>query len=361
MAATGFSRRDCSDFPAPLVHLLDHPLTVTGSSSSRRPAPEASAWPPERCPTCAPPPPRTCSSSASARRSILGVTYAVYHFARVPKEGRRRGTTAPTKDSDGRSRGGLTRTIHLAGEGGCRPMAFLVAPGQWGDAPQMVEVLERIRVPRPGAVAPAPGRTTWAATRHMAHVGTGAVCEDARSSTPSPSRRTNGPTANAEVVSAAGPPASTARTTNAATKSIGRSTGSRTPGPSPPVTTRGPTSSTAPSPLRLSGRGSGAEPTCSLSLRGTTGTDPVRHELPDPARPTRARTHQSARRQAAAVPPPTGRSLLVVENGVRVRQQVSRHWKHRLIKTSQLKTPNHTVLRTGLDRVASFTSCDSVC
>lgn len=27
-------------------------------------------------------------------------------------------------------------------------MAFLVTPGQWGDAPQMIEVLERIRVPR---------------------------------------------------------------------------------------------------------------------------------------------------------------------------------------------------------------------
>ncbi|MFB8069950.1 IS5 family transposase [Streptomyces californicus] len=49
----------------------------------------------------------------------------------------------------GRSRGGLTCKIHLAGEGGCRPMAFLLTPGQWGDAPQMIEVLKRIRVPRP--------------------------------------------------------------------------------------------------------------------------------------------------------------------------------------------------------------------
>ncbi|WP_405666203.1 IS5 family transposase [Streptomyces sp. NBC_00055] len=49
----------------------------------------------------------------------------------------------------GRSRGGLTCKIHLAGEGGCRPMAFLLTPGQWGDAPQLVEVLNRIRIPRP--------------------------------------------------------------------------------------------------------------------------------------------------------------------------------------------------------------------
>ncbi|MGW8946176.1 IS5 family transposase [Streptomyces koyangensis] len=49
----------------------------------------------------------------------------------------------------GRSRGGLTCKIHLAGEGGCRPMALLLTPGQWGDAPQMIEVLDRVRVPRP--------------------------------------------------------------------------------------------------------------------------------------------------------------------------------------------------------------------
>ncbi|MZE50822.1 IS5 family transposase [Streptomyces sp. SID5770] len=48
----------------------------------------------------------------------------------------------------GRSRGGLTSKIHLAGEGGCRPMALLITPGQWGDAPQMIDVLDRIRVPR---------------------------------------------------------------------------------------------------------------------------------------------------------------------------------------------------------------------
>ncbi|MFE4455405.1 IS5 family transposase [Streptomyces sp. NPDC056796] len=55
----------------------------------------------------------------------------------------------PPRGGLGRSRGGLTCTIHLAGEGGCRPMTLLLTPGQWGDAPQMAEVLDRIRVPRP--------------------------------------------------------------------------------------------------------------------------------------------------------------------------------------------------------------------
>ncbi|MFF7751788.1 IS5 family transposase [Streptomyces sp. NPDC007971] len=54
----------------------------------------------------------------------------------------------------GRSRGGLTTKIHLAGEGGLRPLAMLITPGQWGDAPQMIPVLERIRVPRPASGRP---------------------------------------------------------------------------------------------------------------------------------------------------------------------------------------------------------------
>ncbi|MFG2367987.1 IS5 family transposase [Streptomyces mirabilis] len=48
----------------------------------------------------------------------------------------------------GRSRGGLSTKIHLAGEGGLRPLALLVTPGQWGDAPQLIPVLERVCVPR---------------------------------------------------------------------------------------------------------------------------------------------------------------------------------------------------------------------
>ncbi|MFE4994068.1 IS5 family transposase [Streptomyces mirabilis] len=53
-----------------------------------------------------------------------------------------------------RSRGGFTCKIHLAGEGGRRPLAFVITPGQWGDAPQLVPVLERIRVPRPSGGHP---------------------------------------------------------------------------------------------------------------------------------------------------------------------------------------------------------------
>ncbi|MGX8910204.1 IS5 family transposase [Streptomyces netropsis] len=63
----------------------------------------------------------------------------------------RRGRSAQHRDDEalGRSRGGLTCKIHLASDGGRRPLAFVITPGQWGDAPQLIPVFERIRVPRP--------------------------------------------------------------------------------------------------------------------------------------------------------------------------------------------------------------------
>ncbi|BFO19696.1 hypothetical protein SHKM778_60840 [Streptomyces sp. KM77-8] len=39
-------------------------------------------------------------------------------------------------------------------EGGRRPLAFVITPGQWGDAPQLIPVLEQIRVPRPAGGHP---------------------------------------------------------------------------------------------------------------------------------------------------------------------------------------------------------------
>ncbi|MER6376285.1 IS5 family transposase [Streptomyces mirabilis] len=54
----------------------------------------------------------------------------------------------------GRSRGGLTTKIHLVGEGGRRPLAVLITPGQAGDGPRMIPVLERVRVPRPAGGRP---------------------------------------------------------------------------------------------------------------------------------------------------------------------------------------------------------------
>ncbi|BDM74762.1 hypothetical protein HEK616_82490 (plasmid) [Streptomyces nigrescens] len=74
----------------------------------------------------------------------------------APRIPRRRGQPVQhcSDEALGRSRGGLTCEIHLAGEGGRRPRAFVITPGQWGDAPQLIPLLERIRVPRPGGGHP---------------------------------------------------------------------------------------------------------------------------------------------------------------------------------------------------------------
>lgn len=61
----------------------------------------------------------------------------------------------------GRSRGGLSSKVHLAADRRCRPLAFVLTPGQAGDSPQFRAVLQRIKVrvpvgrprPRPRAVA----------------------------------------------------------------------------------------------------------------------------------------------------------------------------------------------------------------
>ncbi|MFE5624613.1 IS5 family transposase [Streptomyces virginiae] len=49
----------------------------------------------------------------------------------------------------GGSRGGLTTKIHLAADSHCRPLAFVLTPGQAGDAPAFPEVMARLRGPRP--------------------------------------------------------------------------------------------------------------------------------------------------------------------------------------------------------------------
>ncbi|WP_373040390.1 IS5 family transposase [Streptomyces sp. NRRL S-448] len=55
----------------------------------------------------------------------------------------------PADHALGRSRGGLTTKIHLAADGRCRPLAFVLTPGQAGDAPAFPQVMAAIRVGRP--------------------------------------------------------------------------------------------------------------------------------------------------------------------------------------------------------------------
>ncbi|MGR6998108.1 IS5 family transposase [Yinghuangia aomiensis] len=49
----------------------------------------------------------------------------------------------------GRPRGGLTTKVHLAADGNCRPLAFVVTAGRAGDSTSFEAVMTAIRVPRP--------------------------------------------------------------------------------------------------------------------------------------------------------------------------------------------------------------------
>ncbi len=46
----------------------------------------------------------------------------------------------------GRSRGGQSSKVHIAGERKCRPPAFVLTGGQAADSPQFITMLKRIRV-----------------------------------------------------------------------------------------------------------------------------------------------------------------------------------------------------------------------
>lgn len=137
----------------------------------------------------------------------------------------------------------------LAGEGGRRPLAFVITPGQWGDVPLLIPVLERIRVPRTSRGHPRTrpdhmsGDKAYSSRcnrrylrgRRIKH--TILELKEQRAN-----RRRRGSTGGR-------PTALTARCTGAATKSSGPSMPSKASGLWPAALTGVPTSSTAPLPL----------------------------------------------------------------------------------------------------------------
>jgi transposase len=64
------------------------------------------------------------------------------------------------REALGRSRGGLSTKIHLAADRRCRPVTRILTPGQDGDCPQFIPLLNQIRVARRGKGRPRtrPGR-----------------------------------------------------------------------------------------------------------------------------------------------------------------------------------------------------------
>ena len=64
------------------------------------------------------------------------------------------------REALGRSRGGLTSKIHLLADDRARPLTWQTSPGQRGDSPMFVPVLDGLRIRRrgPGRPRARPGR-----------------------------------------------------------------------------------------------------------------------------------------------------------------------------------------------------------
>ena len=82
--------------------------------------------------------------------------------------------TAGAQDGEaiGRSRGGLSTKIHLEADGRGRPLSILLTPGQAGDNPQLLALLDAIRVNEPGPGRPRKRPDVLIADKGYAHDST---------------------------------------------------------------------------------------------------------------------------------------------------------------------------------------------
>ena len=85
---------------------------------------------------------------------------------------------ADGREALGRSRGGLTSKVHLLSDDRARPLTWQTSPGQRGDSPMFVVVLEGLRIRRRGPGRPRcrPDRVRGDKTPHAAIKSSGS-CE----------------------------------------------------------------------------------------------------------------------------------------------------------------------------------------
>jgi transposase len=58
------------------------------------------------------------------------------------------------REALGRSRGGLSTKLHLVADRRCRPLARIITPGQHGDSPRFIPLMESVRIVRRGTGRP---------------------------------------------------------------------------------------------------------------------------------------------------------------------------------------------------------------
>ena len=133
-------------------------------------------------------------------------------------------------------RGGLSTKIHLAADRRCRPVTRILTPGQHGDCPQFIPLLNQVRIARRGKGRPRTRLAPRWRTRRTPLRPTALTCAAAVSRRSSRSRTTRRNTAAPAAGRAAGRPPSTPDGTRNATPSNAASASSSSSAPSPPAT-----------------------------------------------------------------------------------------------------------------------------
>jgi hypothetical protein len=162
----------------------------------------------------------------------------------------------PSRESLGRSRGGLTSKIHLAADTRCRPISRVTTAGHRHDSLAFAPVMAGIRIGRRGRGRPRTRPARVLGDRRTPAVRSAPTCADVASPRPSRNRPISRPTGCAAAAEAVDHRRSTPRATSGATSSNERSTSSKATGQSPPATTRGTSCSAEPSTSPQSESGS---------------------------------------------------------------------------------------------------------
>ncbi|MCX4649399.1 MULTISPECIES: IS5 family transposase [unclassified Streptomyces] len=114
---------------------------------------------PQRTPRCARsrqrrPPPSRCRPIPRRRHHLVPAD-EIPPSPACTQRAAGRGQPGRRQEAGRAAKAARARAVRgLVGEGGRRPLAFLITPGQWGDAPQLIPVLAEIRVPRPDGGRP---------------------------------------------------------------------------------------------------------------------------------------------------------------------------------------------------------------
>lgn len=155
----------------------------------------------------------------------------------------------------GRSRGGPSSKVHLAVDGRGLPMRIILTPNQAGDNPQLLPLLDEIRVACPGGGHPRVRPDMVIADNAYSHPSTRTALRARRVGFTCPNATTSSPIAQPSAHAADAHPRSTWSSTHDATWLNAPSTGSHSFTTWPPATPHAPptTKPNSPSPPPSSG------------------------------------------------------------------------------------------------------------